>query len=62
MSELGIIAVILTGLKIIGLVLLALLIILLVIIALFLFVPFVYRIKIKYIAEKLSLQGEVSFL
>ena len=58
----GIIAVILTGLKIIGLILLALLIILLVIIALFLFVPFVYRIKIKYIAEKLSLQGEISFL
>ena len=60
--EVGIIAVILTGLKIIGLILLALLIILLVIIALFLFVPFVYRIKIKYIAEKLSLQGEISFL
>ena len=58
----GIIAVILTGLKIIGLILLALLIILLVIIALFLFVPFVYRIKIKYIAEKLSLQGEISLL
>jgi len=60
--ELGIIAIILTGLKIIGLILLALLIILLVIIVLFLFVPFVYRIKIKYIAEKLSLQGEISFL
>ena len=58
----GIIAIILTGLKIIGLILLALLIILLVIIVLFLFVPFVYRIKIKYIAEKLSLQGEISFL
>jgi len=60
--ELGIIAVILTGLKIIGLILLALLIILLVIIVLFLFVPFVYRIRVKYIAEKLSLQGEISFL
>ena len=58
----GIIAVILTGLKIIGLNLLALLIILLVIIVLFLFVPFVYRIRVKYIAEKLSLQGEISFL
>ena len=58
----GIIAVILTGLKIIGLILLALLIILLVIIVLFLFVPFVYRIRVKYIAEKLSLQGEISFL
>ena len=61
-SELGIIAVILTGLKIIGLILLALLIILLVIIALFLFVPFAYRFRIKYIAGKLSLQGEISFL
>ena len=61
-SELGIIAVILTGLKIIGLILLALLIILLVIIALFLFVPFAYRFRIKYIAEKLSLQGEINFL
>ena len=58
----GIIAVILTGLKIIGLILLALLIILLVIIVLFLFVPFVDRIRVKYIAEKLSLQGEISFL
>ena len=58
----GIIAVILTGLKIIGLILLALLIILLVIIVLFLFVPFVYRIRVKYLAEKLSLQGEISFL
>ena len=58
----GIIAVILTGLKIIGLILLALLIILLVIIALFLFVPFVYRFRVKYIAEKFSLQGEISFL
>lgn len=60
--ELGIIAVILTGLKIIGLILLALLIVLLVITALLLFVPFVYRIRVKYIAEKLSLQGEISFL
>ena len=60
--ELGIIAVILTGLKIIGLILLALLIILLVIIALFLFVPFAYRFRIKYIAGKLSLQGEIKFL
>ena len=60
--ELGIIAVILTGLKIIGLILLALLIILLVIIALFLFVPFAYRFRVKYIAEKFSLQGEISFL
>ena len=58
----GIIAIILTGLKIIGLILLALLIILLVIIVLFLFVPFVYRIRVKYLAEKLSLQGEISFL
>ena len=58
----GIIAVILTGLKIIGLILLALLIILLVIIVLFLFVPFVYRIRVKYLAEKLSLQGEIKFL
>ena len=58
----GIIAIILTGLKIIGLILLALLIVLLVTIALFLFVPFVYRIRVKYIAEKLSLQGEISFL
>ena len=58
----GIIAVILTGLKIIGLILLALLIILLVIIALFLFVPFAYRFRVKYIAEKFSLQGEISFL
>lgn len=58
----GIIAVILTGLKIIGLILLALLIILLVIIALFLFVPFAYRFRIKYIAGKLSLQGEIKFL
>ena len=58
----GIIAVILTGLKIIGLILLALLIILLVIIVLFLFVPFAYRFRVKYIAEKLSLQGEISFL
>ena len=60
--EVGIIAVILTGLKIIGLILLALLIILLVIIALFLFVPFAYRFRVKYIAEKFSLQGEISFL
>ena len=60
--ELGIIAVILTGLKIIGLILLALLIVLLVIIALFLFVPFAYRFRIKYIAGKLSLQGEIKFL
>jgi len=60
--ELGIIAIILTGLKIIGLILLALLIILLVIIALFLFVPFAYRFRVKYIAEKFSLQGEISFL
>ena len=60
--ELGIIAVILTGLKIIGLILLALLIILIVIIALFLFVPFAYRFRVKYIAEKFSLQGEISFL
>lgn len=58
----GIIAIILTGLKIIGLILLALLIILLVIIALFLFVPFAYRFRVKYIAEKFSLQGEISFL
>ena len=58
----GIIAVILTGLKIIGLILLALLIILLVIIALFLFVPFAYRFRIKYISVKLSLQGEIKFL
>ena len=58
----GIIAVILTGLKIIGLILLALLLTLIVIIALFLFVPFAYRIRIKYIADKLSLKGEISFL
>lgn len=57
-----IIGIILTGLKIIGLTLLASLLILLVIIMLFLFVPFVYRVRVKYIAEKLSLRGEISFL
>lgn len=59
---LGIIAIILTGLKIIGLILLALLIILLVIIILFLSLPFAYRFRVKYIAETFSLQGEISFL
>ena len=57
-----IIGIILTGLKIIGLTLLASLLILFVIIMLFLFVPFVYRVRVKYIAEKLSLRGEISFL
>ena len=61
-SELGIIGIILTGLKIIGLLLLALLLILLLIIALFLFVPFKYKFRVKYIAEKLRLQGKISFL
>ena len=60
--KLEIIGIILTGLKIIGLTLLASLIILFVIIMLFLFVPFVYRVRVKYIAEKLSLRGEISFL
>lgn len=59
---LGIIAAIFTGIKIIGLILLALLLILLVIIALCLFVPFAYRFRVKYIAGKFSLQGEISFL
>ena len=60
--KLEIIGIILTGLKIIGLTLLASLLILFVIIMLFLFVPFVYRVRVKYIAEKLSLRGEISFL
>ena len=58
----GIIGVLLAILKVIGLVLLGLLGILLLIVILFLFVPFVYKIRVKYVGKKLEADGEVSFL
>lgn len=58
----GIIGVLLTILKVIGLVLLGLLGILLLIVILFLFVPFVYKIRVKYVGKQFEADGEVSFL
>ena len=58
----GIIAILLTGLKIICLILLGLLFVLLIILLLFLFVPFVYRLKMKYEDERFELNGEVNFM
>ena len=58
----GIIGVLLAILKVIGLVLLGLLGLLLLILILFLFVPFVYKIRVKYVGKRLEADGEVSFL
>ena len=57
-----IIGILLAILKVIGLVLLGLLGLLLLIVILFLFVPFVYKIRVKYVGKKLEADGEVSFL
>lgn len=58
----GIIGVLLAILKVIGIILLSLLGLLLIIILLFLFVPFVYKIRVKYVGKQLEADGEVSFL
>ena len=58
----GIIGVLLAILKVIGLVLLGLLVFLLLIVILFLFVPFVYKIRVKYVEKQFEADGEVSFL
>ena len=58
----GIIGVLLTILKVLGIILLSILGLLLIIILLFLFVPFVYKIRVKYVDRQLEAEGEVSFL
>ena len=58
----GIIGVLLAILKVIGIILLGILGLLLIIILLFLFVPFVYKIRVKYVDKQLEAEGEVSFL
>ena len=58
----GIIGVLLTILKVLGIILLSILGLLLIIILLFLFVPFVYKIRVKYVGKHLEADGEVSFL
>ena len=58
----GIIGVLLTILKVLGIILLSILGLLLIIILLFLFVPFVYKIRAKYVDKQLEAEGEVSFL
>ena len=58
----GIIGVLLTILKVLGIILLSILGLLLIIILLFLFVPFVYKIRVKYVGKQLEAEGEVSFL
>ena len=58
----GIIGVLLALLKVIGLVLLGLLGLLLLIAILFLFVPFAYKIRVKYVGKQFEADGEVSFL
>ena len=58
----GIIGVLLAILKVIGIILLSILGLLLIIILLFLFVPFVYKIRVKYVGKQLEADGEVSFL
>jgi len=58
----GIIGVLLTILKVLGIILLSILGLLLIIILLFLFVPFVYKIRVKYVDKQLEAEGEVSFL
>ena len=58
----GIIGVLLTILKALGIILLSILGLLLIIILLFLFVPFVYKIRVKYVGKQLEADGEVSFL
>lgn len=58
----GIIGVLLAILKVLGIILLSILGLLLIIILLFLFVPFVYKIRVKYVGKQLEADGEVSFL
>ena len=58
----GIIGVLLAILKVIGIILLGILGLLLIIILLSLFVPFVYKIRVKYVDKQLEADGEVSFL
>ena len=58
----GIIGVLLAILKVTGIILLGILGLLLIIILLFLFVPFVYKIRVKYVDKQLEADGEVSFL
>ena len=58
----GIIGILLTILKVLGIILLSILGLLLIIILLFLFVPFVYKIRVKYVGKQLEGDGEVSFL
>ena len=58
----GIIGILLTILKVLGIILLSILGLLLIIILLFLFVPFVYKIRVKYVDKQLEAEGEVSFL
>ena len=58
----GIIGILLTILKVLGIILLSILGLLLIIILLFLFVPFVYKIRVKYVGKQLEAEGEVSFL
>lgn len=58
----GIIGVLLAILKVIGIILLGILGLLLIIILLFLFVPFVYKIRVKYVDKQLEADGEISFL
>ena len=58
----GIIGILLTILKVLGIILLSILGLLLIIILLFLFVPFVYKIRVKYVDKQLEADGEVSFL
>lgn len=58
----GIIGVLLAILKVTGIILLGILGLLLIIILLFLFVPFVYKIRVKYVDKQLEADGEISFL
>lgn len=58
----GIIGILLTILKVLGIILLSILGLLLIIILLFLFVPFVYKIRVKYVGKQLEAEGDVSFL
>ena len=61
-SILGIMNILLTILGMLGLTLLGLLALLLFILLLVLFMPFSYRLRVKYTAKQFEAEGEISFL
>lgn len=61
-SILGIMNILLTILGMLGLILLGLLALLLFILLLVLFMPFSYRLRVKYTAKQFEAEGEISFL